>query len=439
MRVLTKKKVEKIKQAIADGTKQTEIAKRFKASRSVVSDIATGRVHKDVEWPGGEPPMPKRAGGQHKNIPDYDPTDKRVMELEAEIVHLTDERNRERQKVKAGAKIAGLFKAVVAEMEQRIKPFAALPSQLDFRRKAQITEHVVMHLSDGHHDQVVVPDQVGGLEEYNFPISCARAERYVNTVIEWTQDTLTPKFYFPVLWVLAYGDYTSGEIHKACERSYYRNQFNNCLAIGQLHALMYRDLAAHFEEVNVLYLAGNHGRRTPKKDYLGAHDNWDYLCGEVARLHCRDLGNVNFNIPDAWSANVNINGVGFNVSHGDDVRSNLGIPWYGMVRRQKGLIALGAAAGAQRCRYFCVGHHHAASVLSDVDGELLVNGSWVGTDAFAYNSLSGYREPAQWIHGVNPKHGITWRMNCKLRHENEKSGPKRYLIDGGRDVGPLKT
>ena len=387
MRVLTKKKVEKIKQAIADGTKQTEIAKRFKASRSVVSDIATGRVHKDVEWPGGEPPMPKRAGGQHKNIPDYDPTDKRVMELEAEIVHLTDERNRERQKVKAGAKIAGLFKAVVAEMEQRIKPFAALPSQLGVPPQGADRRALVMHLSDGHHDQVVVPDQVGGLEEYNFPISCA-APNDTSTRsssgrrIRWPRSST-----FPVLWVLAYGDYTSGEIHKACERSYYRNQFKNCLAIGQFHALMYRDLAAHFEEVNVLYLAGNHGRRTPKKDYLGAHDNWDYLCGEVARLHCRDLGNVHFTIPDAWSANVNINGVGFNVSHGDDVRSNLGIPWYGMVRRQKGLIALGAAAGAQRCRYFCVGHHHAASVLSDVDGELLVNGSWVGTDAFAYNSL----------------------------------------------------
>jgi hypothetical protein len=358
--------------------------------------------------------------------------------LEAEVVHLTEERNRERQKVKAGAKIAGLFKAVVAEMETRIKPFAPLPQAVEFRRKAEITEHVVMHLSDGHHDQVVRPEEVGGLENYNFPVSCCRAERYVDTVVEWCHDTLAPKFAFPVLWVLAYGDYTSGEIHRACERSYYRNQFKNCLAIGQLHALMVRDLAAHFAEVNVLYLAGNHGRRTPKKDYLGAHDNWDYLVGEVARLHCRDLGNVHVTIPDAWSANVNINSVGFNVSHGDDVRSNLGIPWYGMVRRQKGLIALGAAAGAERCRYFCVGHHHAASVLSDVDGELLVNGSWVGTDAFAYNALSGYREPSQWLHGVNPKHGITWRMNCKLRHENEKNGPQRYLIDGGRDVGPLK-
>ncbi len=438
MTKLTDKKVAGIKQLLTDKVPQPVIARKYHVGRSVISDIATGRVHKDVPWPEGEPPVPKQAGGQHKPIADYDPTDKKVLELEAEIVHLTEERNRERQKVKAGAKIAGLFKAITTEMEAKVKPFAALPPALDFRRKAQISEHCVMHMSDGHHDQVVRPEEVGGLEDYNFPISCARAERYVDSVIEWTQETLAPKFMFPVLWVLAYGDFTSGEIHKACERSYYRNQFKNCFAIGQLHSLMYRDLAAHFEQINVLYLAGNHGRRTPKKDYLGANDNWDYLVAEVARLHCRGLTNVHFTIPDAWSANVNINGVGFNIAHGDDVRSNGGIPWYAMTRKQKGLIALGAAGGVQRCRYFCVGHHHTASTLSDIDGELLVNGAWVGTDAFSYNAFSGYREPAQWIHGVNPKHGITWRMNVKLKHDAEKSGPRRYMIDGGREVGPLR-
>ncbi len=438
MTKLSYKNVAAIKVDLSAGMTQPKIAKKQKVSRSIISDIATGRVHKDVPWPEGEAPCPKQSGGQHKTIPDYDPTDKKVLELEAEVVHLTEERNRERQKVKAGAKIAGLFKAIASEMDVRIKPYAALPPAFDPREKNEISEHCVMHMSDGHHDQVVRPDEVGGLENYNFPVSCARAERYVDTVIEWTKDTLSPKFTFPVLWVLAYGDFTSGEIHKACERSYYRNQFKNCLAIGQLHALMFRDLAAQFQQVNVLYLAGNHGRRTPKKDFLGAHDNWDYLVAEVARLHSRSLSNVSFMIPDSWSANVNINGVGFNISHGDDVRSNGGIPWYGMVRRQKGLIALGAAAGAQRCRYFCVGHHHVASTLSDIDGELLVNGAWVGTDAYAYNSFSGYREPAQWIHGVNAKHGITWRMNVKLRHEAEINGPKRYLIDGGREVGPLK-
>jgi len=436
MKKLSDESVSGIKTLIGVGGKtQAEIAAIYGISRSVISDIATGRIHKDIAWPEGSP-VPKPAGGQHNPIPDYDPTDAKVLELEAEIVHLTDERNRERQRVKAGAKITGLFRAITKEMDLRIKPYTALPTTLEIGRKAQITEHCVMHLSDGHHDQVVRPEEVGNLEEYNFLISCARAERYVNTVIDWTQGTLAPTFYFPVLWVLAYGDYTSGEIHKACERSYYRNQFRNCLAIGQLHALMYRDLASHFEQINVLYLAGNHGRRTPKKDYAGACDNWDYLVAEIAKLHCRGIENVHFTIPDAWSAQVNINGVGFHVSHGDDVRSNGGVPFYGMVRRQKGLIALGAAAGAQRCRYFVMGHHHTVSSLADVDGELLINGAWLGTDAYAYNSLAAYKEPTQLLHGVNPKHGVTWRLHANLRCVGEKNGPKRYLIDKGREIGP---
>lgn len=437
MKKISADKAAQIKADLVTDMTQAAIAKKHGISRSTVSDIATGRIHRDVPWPNGEP-LPKRSGGQRKKLAEHDPTNKRILELESEIIHLTEERNRERAKSKACAKTQGLFRAISLEMAERIKPFKALPSQLEYRRKAQITEHCVLHLSDGHHDQVIRHEQVNGFEEYNFPISCARGERLVETVLEWTQDTLAPKFYFPVLWVLAYGDHSSGEIHKACERSYYRNQFKNCLAIGQLHALMYRDLAQHFEQINVLYLSGNHGRRTPKKDYYGANDNWDYLIAEIARLHCREIGNIHFQIPDAWSANVSINGVGFNIAHGDDCRSSLGIPWYGLVRRQKGLIALGAAAGNQRVRYYCVGHHHSASTLSDIDGELMINGAWLGTDPFVYNSLSGYQEPSQWLHGVNPKHGITWRMKVQLRSDKEKEGPKRYLIDGGRDVGPLK-
>ncbi len=435
--MLSVKKVSEIKIDIAAGLSQPKIAKKHRISRSEVSDIATGRRHADVEWPTGEP-VPKRSGGQRSKLKEeYDPTNERILELEADVVHLTEERNREKAKFRASAKTAGLFKAIVKEMEARVVPMPVFPALCKPRPKAQIVEHVVMHLSDGHHDQVIRPEECGGLEEYNFPISCARAERFVDTVVEWTQDTLAPKFYFPVLTVLAYGDHTSGEIHNHTERSYYRNIFRNSYAIGQLHALMYRELAAYFEQVNVVYVPGNHGRRTLKKDHHGAHDNWDYLVAEVARLLCRGDDRINFLIPDAFSVNIDINGVGFNVSHGDDVRGNMGIPFYGMVRRQKGLIALGAAQGGPRVRYFVMGHHHVAASLSDIDGEMIVNGAWPGTDAYAFNSFAGYREPTQWLHGVNPKHGVTWRMAVKLKHDAEKRGPKRYKFDAGRDVGPI--
>jgi hypothetical protein len=430
-------KIEAIKADLVEsgGRDQAKIAKKHGVSRSYVSDINTGRAGKNVPWPG-EPPKPLPAKGQRNKIPDYDPTDRRIMELESEVTHLTDELRFERRKVKAGAKMQGLFKAMAAELEDHIQPLKPLPKVFKPTTKS-ITEEVVMHISDMHADQIVQPEECGGMEEYNFPIACARAERYVETVIDWTQDSLSPKFNFPRLTILSYGDDTSGEIHGHAQRSYYRNQMKNSIAIGQLKALMIRDLSPYFEEINVLCLAGNHGRRSIRKDHHGAQDNWDYLIAEITRLQCQGLDNVNFTIPNAWSANVIINGIGFNISHGDDVRGWNGIPFYGMARRQKGLIALGAAQGETRVRYFVMGHHHTASNLSDVDGEMLINGAWVGTDAYSYNAFAGYREPTQWLHGVNPKHGITWRLAVKLRHENEKRGPKRYKIDGGREVGPL--
>ena len=158
---LTKKMVMNIKQQIIDKVPQPRIASTYGVSRSVISDIATDRRHKDVPWPGDR--SLKKPGGQRKVI-DYDPTNERVLELESEVVMLTEERNKEKIKVKAGAKVTGLFKAIVQEMDTRIKPYTSLPNLYRPTKKDKIIEHCVMHLSDGHHDQVVRPEMVGGLE-----------------------------------------------------------------------------------------------------------------------------------------------------------------------------------------------------------------------------------------------------------------------------------
>jgi hypothetical protein len=247
-------------------------------------------------------------------------------------------------------------------------------------------------------------------------------------MIEYTQEHLA-NHQFKNLWVLAYGDHTCGEIHGAEKRSYFRNQMKNTLAIGQLHALMYRDLAPYFENVHIVYVPGNHGRRTLKKDYHGAHENWDYMIAKVAQLWCADIENVDFLIPNAWSVNLDINGIGFNISHGDDIKGQMGIPFYGMVRRQSKLMALNNVTHGTRIRYFCLGHHHVSACLADLDGEIIVNGAWTATDQYAFTGLAGYREPIQLIHGVHPQHGVTWRLPIKLKHDAERDGPKRYVVE----------
>jgi len=412
---LTTEAVVKIKDALAEGRKQKDVAVEYGISRSTISDIACGRIHKDVK--------PTIASPDEES---------EIFRLKGEVALLREERNMARRQLKNAAKEHGLFQAIVEEMEERITPISELPPprpQWEPDKDTKV-EHLVMHLSDGHHDQVITRADTGGLEEYNFPISMCRAERLVDVALKWTQQTLAPQFYFPSLTVLAYGDHTCGEIHKAAERSYFRNCFKNCHAIGQLHALMYRDLAPHFEQVNVLYVPGNHGRRSRKKDYLGAHDNWDYLIAMTARQYCRDIPNVHFEVPNSFSANIDIGGVGFNVNHGDDVRSQLGIPWYGLERRRHRLMSLHGRQGGTPIRYYCCGHFHRNGSIAEVDGEMIMNGAWPATDAYAFNSLATYTEPSQLIHGVNKKFGITWRMPVKIRCDYEHQGPKRYnLVD----------
>jgi hypothetical protein len=233
---------------------------------------------------------------------------------------------------------------------------------------------------------------------------------------------------FPTVTVLAYGDHTSGEIHGHVARSYFRNQFKNCLAIGQLHAMMYRDLAPYFEQVNVIYVPGNHGRRSIKKDYHGAHDNWDYLVAEIAKLHCSQIDNISFQIPNAYCVNVDIDGVGFQIFHGDDVKSQLGIPWYGLEKRRHKMMAINALQQSIPIRYYCCGHFHRPGSTTEVNGEMIINGAWPAADAYSFNSFGGFTEPSQLIHGVNKNHGITWRLPVHLRCEYESTGPRRYKI-----------
>ncbi len=436
MSKLSAKQVTKIKNELADNKlTQPQIAKKYNVSRSLISNIATGRAHKGVDGP--EAP-PKAGKGQGKKLPEADPGDQRVLELEAEVIHLRDERNFVRRKLQVAAKTQGLFTAMTEEMKLRVKPYKALPRARPAYKpgkRGAVVEHLVMHISDGHHDQVVVPEECGGLESYNFPISVCRAENYVDTLLKWTQETLAPTFQFLDLTILAYGDHTSGEIHGHVHRSYFRNQFKNSLAIGQLHALMFRDLAPYFENINVVYVPGNHGRRSTKKDYHGAHDNWDYMVASTAQLYCRDLENLHFTIPDAFSINLDIGGVGFCIFHGDDIRSNMGIPWYGLERRQRRSMCLNRIQSGPAIRYYCCGHFHRAGSTAEIDGEMLMNGTWVATDAYAYNAFSGFSEPTQLIHGVTKKRGVTWRLPVKLRSEAERDGPKRYKIDLLEEVG----
>lgn len=351
-----------------------------------------------------------------------------IRELEETVVSLKAEKAKLAKDLRLTRLDKGMYRAVADEMKELVQPFDPLPKanprHFDSPSKV-VDETLVIHLSDAHADEVVEPHKVGGLEEFNFNVACCRAERYVDSIIEWTQHTLA-NHRFKRAVVLMNGDMTSGQIHDHEGRSHYRNMMRNSLAIGQMISLMMRDLAPHFEKIDVICLSGNHGRRTVKKDYDGAWSNWDYLISETAKLHCAAHKNVTFHIPDTWSLVLDIEGHGFCMMHGDDIKAWNGIPFYGIERKTRRLTALHNSIGKQ-VRYFVFGHFHAMTMSAELKGETIVNGAFPATDPYSYESFSGYRDPMQLIHGVSPKYGMTWRLPVKIKDADyEARGPRRY-------------
>ncbi len=384
-----------------------DIAKKHRVSQGTVSNISKGMVKSPTDQ--------------------ADPTDARILKLEAQNIALRDENTRCKQSYKAAQRKNSIFEAVVDEMHQIVIPIK--PSKLKLtpiKTKKTIQESLVVMLSDEHADQVVLPEQVGNLERYNFRIALRRAEEYVDTIIKFTKNTLY-NYHFKTLYIFAIGDHTSGEIHNAKDHSEYRNAFRNSLAIGQMHSLMLQELSVYFPKIEIIYLSGNHGRRSLKKDYHGARDNWDYLIAETARIYCREIKNINFVIPDSFSAGVDIEGWGFGLSHGDDIRYWNNIPWYGIERKTRRLAAISATKN-KRIHYYGFAHFHNAATQAALDGETIINGSWLATDPYAYESLSVFSEPSQWLFGVHHRRGISWRLNMKLRTDREHLGPNRYSI-----------
>jgi hypothetical protein len=273
----------------------------------------------------------------------------------------------------------------------------------------------------------VEPHKVGNLETFNFKVAMCRAERLVDAIINFTQRTLG-NHRFTKCVILMYGDQINGEIHDAVGHSAYRNMMRNALAVGQLIGLCVRDLAPFFDKLDVVCLSGNHGRRTTKKNHEEAWQNWDYMVSEIASMQCRKFPNVKFHIPDTWSVTLDIEGHGFHISHGDDIKGHMGIPFYGIERKTRRLTALHNSTG-KRVDYFVLGHFHALTQSAELKGETIVNGAFVATNPYSYNSFAGYREPMQLIHGVHPRYGITWRFPIKIKDvDYESKGPQRYKV-----------
>jgi len=203
---------------------QKEIGAKFDISRSMVSEIATNRCYKEIEpllqprkIPGGQP--------KHLNL------ETQNVALFGQIENLRQERNLLKRQLKAASKRISVVDGIVEQLEPIIQPIKPLKK---FKPKVQgrdtIDETLVLMLSDTHCDQVVTPDEVDGLEDYDFRVSARRAEVLIEEMLKFTKESLN-HFRFRKLVIMGLGDYTSGQIHDAHIRSYFAQQTSGRIVV----------------------------------------------------------------------------------------------------------------------------------------------------------------------------------------------------------------
>jgi len=417
MKLTQVKRIKKL--LVANKLTQKQIADNVGVSRSAVSNIATNRAHKDVE-PFLQPQ--KIAGGQPKNLN----LETQNVALFGQIENLRQERNLLKRQLRAASKRISIVDGMVEQLAPIIKPLKpAKKLKAPAAKGKAVNETLVLMLSDNHCDQVVTPEEVDGLEEYDFPISARRHEVLVEEVLKWAKKSLA-NFRFKKLVILGLGDYTSGEIHGHVNRSYFGDQFKNDLAIAQLFAQMFCELSAHFEQIEVVSITGNHGRLTSNIEFTkqAVEANHDTLIMKIAEVHLKDCANVKFEFPLGLSTIKNIEGWNFALHHQHGKKAG-GKVWSQAERKAATLVPLHKG----QVHYFCGGHFHQAGEAPANGGARMIgNGAMLACDQYSYQNLDASGIPCQILFGVHKKNGVTWRLHIKVRTDGEKKGPKRYDI-----------
>lgn len=263
----------------------------------------------------------------------------------------------------------------------------------------------VIMLGDWHIGEVIEANEIEGVNAYDYEIAKRRIFEIVEDFLKWTK-TQRAGYVIDELHVFCVADWISGTIH---EELLVTNEFPaiiQAVRAGQLLGEVFRIFDANFKKVTAWEIAAdNHGRLTRKPPMKHrADDNYSqatYAISNEVALKCKHLQTK---LLPGVKAVVPVQGFKFLITHGNDMRGWMGLPFYAIQR------AFGREA-IKRMKlrreydlgfdYLALGHFHVPTILESM---VLINGSLCGTTELDH--INGrYAKPAQCAWLVSPKHG----------------------------------
>lgn len=334
--------------------------------------------------------------------------------------------------LKAALAEARRFTDSAARIREEIYELAAHtpspPTWLTKPGKAGFRGTPFLMCSDWHFGEVVKPEEVGGVNEFNTEIAKARAKRLFETTVDLAYNHMgRAKIEYPGIICALGGDMLTGEIHPELADTNDRKPFETLNDLEEVLIPGITLLADKFGAVYVPCVVGNHGRNTLKKrTKTTVHTSYEWHLYVALEKHFRRVGDkrVTFDIPDETDVYFKSYGHRYLLTHGDNLGVKGGDGMIGAIGPiTRGSIKTGRSE-AQIGRDFdtvVMGHWHQR--LIGPNNSYIVNNSLKGYDEFARLILRApYTRPSQSLWFTHPEHGITahWEVYLEgLRTANE--------------------
>lgn len=272
-------------------------------------------------------------------------------------------------------------------------------------------------LSDIHWGEVVDPNQIGGINEYNLEIAQERLRHTVSTAINLLEMIDGE---YPGIVVALGGDMLSGDIHEELSESNEKPMMPVFLDLYENMIWVIKQFADQYGNVFVPCVTGNHSRTTRKPRAKSRNfTNFDWLLYTLLEKYFEKDSRIQFCIPDGPDALYKVYNTKYLLTHGDQFRGGdsmigaLGPVTRGdhKKRSRNGQIGLD---------YDCmlIGHWHQLIQMQ----RLIINGSLKGYDEYANANNFGFEPPRQALWLTHPSNGIIMSMAVNSnKNENIQS------------------
>jgi hypothetical protein len=260
--------------------------------------------------------------------------------------------------------------------------------------------------SDEHVGEKVVPEQVQSIAEYDIDIYKKRLNAWVEKILLFKEED-KENHGLNKLVIARLGDFVTG-FHAYKSQSFYVDipvvdQMMIALE-AEVNALL--TLCKHFNEVESFAVVGNHGASGARKQHH-KKDNWDYVLYHFIKTAMVNQPNFKMYISESPHMLVRHGNYNFFYTHGENMRSTLGLPYYAIDRTFHRINTL----YNMRIHYMCTAHHHTPAVI---DNKIIMNGSFVGGTDLSINKMSLASLPTQKIFYFEDRHGMNRETDLYL-------------------------